>query len=99
MNVDGSDVRKLTDFPGWDAAPSNSWSADGTQVLLLSDRDGAENLYVMNIEPYSPRRIAPNVTSDQPLDPAFSLDGTRIVYQLADEIRIFDIESGRTAQL
>jgi len=95
MNVDGSDVRKLTDFPGWDAAPSNSWSADGTQVLLLSDRDGSENLYVMNIEPYSPQRIAPNVTSDQPLDPAFSLDGTRIVYQLADEIRIFDIESGK----
>src|SRR6185369_14351060 len=79
MNVDGSNVRKLTDGPGWDAAPSNSWSADGTQVLLLSDRDGSENLYVMNIEPYSPQRIAPNVTSDQPLDPAVSLDGTRIV--------------------
>ena len=93
MNVDGSNVRKITDAPGWDAAPANNWSADGTQVLLLSDRDGPEKVYLMNIEPYAPRRIGPNIESDQPLDPAFSPDGTHIAYQLSDEIRDFDIDS------
>ena len=32
MNVDGSNVRKLTDAPGWDAVPPNSWSPDGTRI-------------------------------------------------------------------
>jgi Tol biopolymer transport system component/TolB-like protein/Tfp pilus assembly protein PilF len=94
MNADGSNVRKITDAPGWDAAPANSWSADGTKVLLLSDRDGSENIYLMNIEPYVPRRVGSNIESDQPLDPAYSRDGHHVVYQLPTEIRIFDIGGG-----
>jgi Tol biopolymer transport system component/DNA-binding winged helix-turn-helix (wHTH) protein/TolB-like protein len=90
MNVDGSNVRKITDAPGWDASPPNNWSPDGTQVLLLSDRGGKENIYVMNIEPFAPRRIASNVESDQPLDPSYSPGGDQVAYQLSNEIRIFD---------
>jgi Tol biopolymer transport system component len=93
MNVDGSNVRKITDGPGWDACPPNSWSADGTQILLLSDRAGKENIYLMNIEPFAPRRIAPTIESDQSLSPSLSPDGQQIVYQLSNEIRIFDIAS------
>lgn len=93
MNIDGSDVRKITDGPGWDSSPPNNWSPDGTQVLLLSDRDGRENIYLMNIEPFAPRRIAPDVESDQPLDPSYAPDGVRIAYQMPNEIRIYDLSS------
>ena len=93
MNVDGSNVRKLTDGPGWDACPPNSWSADGTQVLLLSDRGGKENIYLMNIEPYAPARITSKIESDGPLDPSYSPSGDQVAYQSSNEIRIFDIRS------
>lgn len=94
MNTDGSDVRKITDGPGWDASPPNCWSPDGTQVLLLSDNNGGkENIYLMNIEPYAPRRVAPKIESEQPLDPSYSPDGEKIVYTLPNEIRILDIRS------
>lgn len=94
MNADGSNVRKITDGPGWDASPPNCWSRDGTQVLVLSDNDGGkENIYLMNIEPYAPRHVAPKIESDQPLDPAYSPDGEKIVYTLPNEIRIFDTGS------
>jgi Tol biopolymer transport system component len=94
MNVDGSDLRKMTDGPGWDASPPNCWSPDGTQVLLLSDNNGGkENIYLMNIEPYAPHRIDPKIVSDQPLDPAYAPDGEKIVYTLPTEIRILDTRS------
>ena len=90
MNADGTNVRKITDAPGWDAAPPNGWSPDGTQILVLSDRSGKDNIYLMNIEPYSPKRVGPSIESDQPLDPDYSPDGRHIVYQLPAEIRVFD---------
>lgn len=94
MNVDGSNVRKITDGPGWDASPPNAWSADGTQVLLLSDEGGKESIFLMNIEPYAPRRVAPKVESDERLDPSYSPAGDKVVYKLANDLRIFDIASG-----
>jgi Tol biopolymer transport system component/TolB-like protein/DNA-binding winged helix-turn-helix (wHTH) protein/Tfp pilus assembly protein PilF len=93
MNVDGSNVRKITDAPGWDACPSNCWSPDGTQVLLLSDRGGNENIYVMNIEPTAPRHILPNVEGDQPIFPGYSPSGEQIAYLVSNEIRIYDTKS------
>jgi Tol biopolymer transport system component/DNA-binding winged helix-turn-helix (wHTH) protein len=94
MNADGSDVRKITDGAGWDASPPNNWSPDGTQVLLQSDRGGYENIYLMNIEPFVPRRVA-DIENDRPVFASYSSDGKQIAYQLSvgeseSEIRIYD---------
>jgi Tol biopolymer transport system component len=95
INVDGTNLRKITDGPGWDAAPPNCWSADGTQVLLLSDSGGEkESVFVMNIEPSKPRRIATIIESSVRLYPAYSPAGDKIVYVLANDLRIFDLGSG-----
>jgi Tol biopolymer transport system component/TolB-like protein/Tfp pilus assembly protein PilF len=93
MNIDGSNVRKITDAPGWDAAPPNSWSPDGTQLLLFSDRDGHENIYLMNIELSAPRRVAAEIESDTALNPSYSPGGDLILYQSTDELRIFNTKS------
>jgi len=94
MNADGSNVRKITDGPGWDASPPNNWSPDGTRVLLQSDQGGHENIYVMNIDPLVPERVA-DIENDRPVFASYSQDGKQIAYQHSigesqSEIRIYD---------
>jgi Tol biopolymer transport system component/TolB-like protein/tetratricopeptide (TPR) repeat protein len=93
MNADGSGVRKITDSPGWDAAPPNTWSRDGTQLLILSDRQGPESVYIINIDPFAPELVSADIESEHPLDPSFSPDGNRIVYQTQEGIRLLDLRS------
>ena len=47
MNADGSDQRNLTNHPALDSSPS--WSPDG-RIGFTSSRDGAWNIYVMDVD-------------------------------------------------
>jgi Tol biopolymer transport system component len=38
MRVDGTDVRRLTEYPGWDGSPA--WASDGS-LVFYSQREGA----------------------------------------------------------
>ncbi|MGE5358153.1 MAG: hypothetical protein ACM3NQ_03985 [Bacteroidales bacterium] len=46
MNVDGSNVVRLTHNQAIDTSPT--WSPSGTQIAFVSDRSGAPQIYVMN---------------------------------------------------
>lgn len=46
MDRDGSKPHRLFNGTGWDP----TWSPDGTKVLFASDRDGATQLYVGNVD-------------------------------------------------
>jgi len=48
MNADGSDLTRLTDHPADDWGPS--WSPDGLRLVFTSDRDGDNEIYVMDID-------------------------------------------------
>jgi Tol biopolymer transport system component len=84
MNVDGTDIRRLTDFPGWDTYPSIS--PDGSRIVWRrvlptggSSRSGRNSeIFVMNRDGSAPV----NVTNDPAFDgyPAWSPDGSRIVF-------------------
>jgi len=84
MNRDGSDVRRLTNFPGWDTYPSIS--PDGTKVLWRrvlptgGDTPSGRNseVFIMDRDGSSPV----NLTDDPAFDgyPAWSPDGSRIVF-------------------
>jgi Tol biopolymer transport system component/sugar lactone lactonase YvrE len=88
MNVDGSDVRQLTNDPAKDNFPA--FSPDGRSIVFTSDRDGivdqsgskTSKNYVLDLRPDgSPgtlRRI--NNHPGQDGHPEFSPDGQWIVY-------------------
>lgn len=76
-NRDGSDIRKLTGAPGYDAEATIS--NDGKKIVFTSVRDGDLDIYTMDADGSNVRRV----TSEPGYDggPFFSADGSKIVYR------------------
>ena len=76
-NRDGSDLRRLTDQPGYDAEATIS--PDGERIIFTSMRDGDLDLYTMRPDGDDVRRI----TSERGYDGGafFSRDGEHIVWR------------------
>jgi Tol biopolymer transport system component len=74
---DGSNLKRLTDAPGYDA--EGSYSPDGKFIVFTSMRDGDQEIYVMNADGTDQKRL----TSGKGYDggPFFSPDGKSIVYR------------------
>lgn len=74
---DGSNVRRLTDTPGYDAEAS--YSPDGSRMVFTSVRDGDLELYTMKSDGTDVKRLTHKAGFDG--GPFFSWDGRYIVYR------------------
>ena len=86
MNADGTGVRQLTvnsrtagGAPIQDSAPT--WSRDGGRIAFASTRDGGEpEIYVMNADGTSQRRVTRTAAYVSDHTPEFSPDGRWILF-------------------
>jgi len=77
INADGSGLTNLSNNSTFiDARPA--WSPDGTRIAFQTNRDGNDEIYVMNADGSSPTRLTFDGHADQA--PDWSPDG-RIVFQ------------------
>ncbi len=76
MNVDGSDVTRLTENNASDL--DVAWSPDGRKIAFASDRDGNYEIYVINIDGTNHVRLTSNKAAD--IQPAWSPDGSKIAF-------------------
>ncbi|MGC2402343.1 MAG: amidohydrolase family protein [Acidobacteriaceae bacterium] len=75
------------------------WSPDGKSLAYVSDKNGVENIYVVDLATGSERQVAPTTDSAQIL-PAWSPDGTRLAFQdNTGATRIVDIATGNVVPL
>jgi Tol biopolymer transport system component len=98
--ADGCGLKQLTDHPAIDSDPQ--WSPDGTRIAFVSQRDGRDNLYVMQADGSHQRRL----TADLPIslkdvrfltyygEPQWSPDGTSIAWVVSGTLYRIDSESG-----
>lgn len=76
-DIDGSNLRRLTETPGYDA--EGTYSSDGRYIVFTSQRDGDAEIYVMEANGRSQRRITHGTGYDG--GPFFSPDGKTILYR------------------
>ncbi|HEX7174196.1 MAG TPA: hypothetical protein VF240_02765, partial [Pyrinomonadaceae bacterium] len=74
---DGTQVRRLTETPGYDAEAT--MSVDGRRIVFTSMRDGDLDIYTMDADGRNVRRLTDALGYDG--GPFFSRDGKHIVYR------------------
>jgi TolB protein len=74
---DGSDLRRLTNSPGYDA--ESTISRDGKKIVFTSMRNGDLDIYTMNADGSDVRQLTHELGYDG--GPYFSYDGKKIVYR------------------
>src|SRR5262245_1998955 len=78
INPDGSDLKRLTDAPGYDA--ECSYSPDGKQIVFCSNRDGNLELYIMDADGKNIRKLT-NAPGCYNGGTFFSPDGKRVIFR------------------
>jgi TolB protein len=100
MNVDGSNLRRLTNNSAGESSPT--WSPSGSQIAFTSDRTGKAQIYVMNSADGSGvRRLTENESeADRPTwsPPPFN----EIAYAASTgryDIKVLEVSTGKVRQL
>ena len=101
MNVDGSNVRRLTNHPLADSTPT--WSPSGSQIAFTSDRSGKAQVYVMSSSDGSGvRRLTVNESeADRPTwsPPPFNEIAFAARTGPGYDIKVLEVSTGQTRQL
>lgn len=77
VKSNGTGATRLTHSP-YSSSDQPAWSPDGSKIAFRSQRDGNEEIYVMNADGSNVVRLTNSAAAD--MQPAWSPDGTRIVF-------------------
>lgn len=90
INADGSEPTRITQNDAEDHSPD--WSPDGQRLVFVSNRDGRDEIYVMDADSGNPVRLTDAATAaTSPLpggaySPAWSPDGKKITFVSCAEL-------------
>ena len=74
------------------------WSADGASLFYVSDRSGAENLWVRPVSGGAASKLT-SFTNGRLLWPSMSADGKTIVFERDFQVWSYDVDAKRAAQV
>jgi len=99
-NADGSNPQLITAGPpGEDRNPQ--WSPDGSKIAFTSNRDGNQEIYVVNVDDKEETRLTNHAAVDA--RPQWSPDGSKIVFESYRDgnanIYFVDVTSGALTQV
>src|SRR5262249_22509362 len=101
MNPDGSGIRPLPSFEEGKNVDPN-WSADGSSLFFVSDRNGISNVYRLDVASGRSAQLtdlATGVSGITALSPSISVGRDRLVYSVYEkgQNRIYAIEGAGLA--
>jgi TolB protein len=74
MNLDGSDLQRLTDHPFSDVNPM--WSPDGTKIAFVSSRERNRDIFIVHRDGSNLQQLTEHPSDD--LNPVWFPDGSKI---------------------
>lgn len=114
LPIDGGTAKKISEGTGIALNYHPQFSPDGKQIAFISDRDGQENIWIMDADGDNPRQVSSQRT-DRMAFPTWTPDGQQIVVRRGGdsnntltrgdqvsgrgELWIYDIEDGKGEQL
>lgn len=90
-NPDGTNLTRLTNHPGYDAAPA--WSPDGARLAFVSNRDGIEEIWAMHANGAAQTQLTCSFNGFR--QPAWSPDGTRLAFVLPTQLCLLTLADNR----
>jgi Tol biopolymer transport system component len=103
LDIAGGRARAITRGLAFDSQPA--WSPDGAWLAFLSDRSGAENVWVMRADGRDARQVTRNDGPNEFVSPEWSPDGRALYASLyradrnAVELWRFDVATGVATEL
>jgi TolB protein len=98
MNLDGTNVFRLTNHPAADITPT--WNPQGTQIAFTSDRRGPPQLYTIGADGTNLTALTSESYADRP---TWSSLGTEIAYTARTgpgfDIKVIDLATRQVRQL
>jgi Tol biopolymer transport system component len=88
MEADGGNQRRLTNQGSSNSSPAVS--PDGRSIAFVSNRDGNDEIYIMDIDGGNPHRLTQITFADDNF-PSWSPDGRRIVFNSGSPRGGFDL--------
>jgi Tol biopolymer transport system component len=90
VDAAGGEARAITRGLGFDTQPA--FSPDGSQIAFVSDRSGADNLWVAQPDGSDPRQISFRSDGDTFISPAWSADGkTLYVSHYRADLNVYEL--------
>jgi TolB protein len=98
MDVDGSDVRRLTNHPAIDTSPT--WSPTGHQIAFVSERSGTPQIYTVGADGTDLRRVTSEYCDRPTWSPA-PFNEIAFTCRVAGnfDLKVYDVASGEIRQL
>lgn len=99
----GGRARPLTTGMAFDSQPA--YSPDGAMIAFVSDRDGAENVWIMAADGSSPHRLSDNTDSAEFASPAWAPDGSHVIVSRTTwglrtfEVWAYHVDGGKGVRL
>jgi Tol biopolymer transport system component len=103
LPADGGEARMLTRGMAFDSQPR--FSPDGVRIAFVSDRDGAENVWVIGVDGKGARKLSDNTRNAEFASPSWAPDGSHVVVSrttwglAAYELWAYHLEGGKGVRL
>lgn len=103
LPAEGGQARPLTRGMAFDSQPR--FSPDGARVAFISDRSGAENVWVIGTDGEGARRLSDNEKMAQFASPSWARDGSHVIVSRTTwglrtyEVWAFHIDGGKGVKL
>lgn len=99
MNVDGSNVRRITNHPAIDSTPT--WSPTGQQLAFTSDRSGSPQIYIVGVDGLGLRRITTESYCDRATWSVAPFNEIAYTCRAGGgyDIKVYDVATGNVRQI